>query len=346
MAKKWGVDHQLRAHRRRLVSAASALTAVVLFGTIGFMLIQDDWDFWKSLYFTLITITTVGYGDYGLSPAGERFTSLLLVFGIATATYAFSQLVQAIIFLQLNWRRKMQKQIDALRNQFVVCGLGRVGRAIATNLASQGHPFVIVDPDENVCDWARMQGYPTVQGSATEDQTLHEAGIERASGLVCVSNDDSENIVMTLTARDLNPTLNIVSRAGHQDSIHKLRRAGATRVVAPELSGGNDITSMLTKPHLADFLEKSRGADSEYALSEITILPDSELLDRTIRDYGVSEPSIIFVAIKREEHGTRLRPTADERIQAGDVFIVAGDTESIARMTAQAQPKLAEAVTV
>ncbi|NOX57480.1 MAG: potassium channel protein [Planctomycetes bacterium] len=336
----------MRENRRRVLHASLALFGVVLFGTSGFMLIQDEWGFWKSIYFTLITITTVGYGDYGLSAAGERFTSLLLVVGIGTATYALGQFIQTIIAIQLDWRRKMQKKIDAMRDHFVLCGLGRVGKAVAANLAASGRPFVIVDTDEKVCEWARMRGYAAINGCATEDETMFQSGIERAAGVVCSAKDDAQNIVMTLTARELNPGINIVSRAGEEDSIHKLRRAGATRVVAPELIGGQDIASMLTKPHLADFLENSRAHDSDFALSEIEIQPGSTLAEMTFREYGATEQSLVFVAVKKSGSSTQLRPAASDRFGEGDVVIVVGEPDVISRMSALAQAAVGELVAV
>lgn len=319
---------------QRFLRALTALTGVIVFGTVGLMIIESDahWGFWQSLYFTLITITTVGYGDEGLSPSGKGFTLILLGLGIATATYAFTQLMQAAIGYQLDWRRRMQKEIDRLSDHFIVCGIGRVGRAVCDRLERAGLPFVVIEKDNEPSERARNSGCLVVQGMASDDEALIQAGIERARGIVCAVDSDSENIATTLSAKELNPGILIISRANRERSIRKIRRAGATHVVAPSLKGGEDIANLLIRPNLAQFL----GQGSGYELNEVTIDRRSPLVGQTLSEYGAKEPRIVFVAIKRADGSTQIRPFGGEPFQADDVIIVVGEADAVVRMAANA----------
>ena len=193
-----GVD---TGRQRRLRRAILALSVVLTGGTLGFMIIEPTWGLWRSLYFTLITVTTVGYSDEGLSAQGRGFTTILLVAGIATASYAFSQIVQAAVSYQFAWRRRMQKDIDRLRDHYVVCGMGRVGRAVCKQLTENSTPFVVIEQDIDRFQQAPSYGFLAILGTATEDAVLLQAGIKRARGIVCAFDSDSENIVITLSAR-------------------------------------------------------------------------------------------------------------------------------------------------
>ncbi len=321
-AGTYDYEPHLAGQNNGFLLALGALIGVIAFGTFGLMIVEPDpvWDFWHSLYFTLITITTVGYSDEGLSPTGKGFTLVLLGLGIATATYAFTQLMQAVVGYQLNWRRRMQKEIDQLRNHLIVCGIGRVGRTVCERLATASLPFVVVENNRENVERARRLGYLTVHGSASDDEMLLLAGIERARGIVCAVDSDSENIVTTLSARELNPDILIISRADRERSVHKIRRAGASYVIAPSLKGGEDIANLLVRPNLAEFLSHGSG----YELSEVTIGPGSPLVGMTLEEYGEKERKIVFVAIKRKDGSTQIRPFAGERFHEDDVAIIVG----------------------
>jgi voltage-gated potassium channel len=319
-------------NRTRILRAMAALAAVLIFGTCGFMIIQDQWGFWKSIYFTLITITTVGYGDYGLSPAGQQFTAVLLVGGIATATYAFGQLMQSIVAYQLNWRARMQKEIDQLRDHHIICGFGRVGCLVCGRLDKESIPFVVIEKDNERFKQARERGYYAIHGAGSDDELLIHAGVDRARSVVTAVDSDSENILITLSARELNPKVQIISRADGEGVSDKIKRAGASHVVSPAHKGGNDMAELIINPHLSDFLQGSNGTDCGYKLGEVRIEEGSSLVGRTPSEVGDQEPSLVFVAIKHSDGSTQIRPSVDQAFQSNDILIFAGDYDAIDRM--------------
>lgn len=316
---------------RRILRAVFALTVVVAIGTVGFVLIEG-WGAWQALYFTLITITTVGYGDEGISETGKRFTTVLLLGGIATATYAFGQIVQSAVNREFAWRRKMRDAIAKLDQHFIVCGMGAVGRAVCERLAANGRPFVVIEADEECCARGREHGMLVVQGSATEDEVLIEAGIMRARGIACAVNSDSDNIVITLSARELNPGITIICRVSEDSATHKVERAGASLAVCPAHNGGAEIANVLIRPNLADFLKQSHGGDDGFQMGEVIIEPGSPLIGDKFSDYGMTEPSIAFVAVKRTDGQTIVRPGRNASFAPGDIVIVVGDMDAVGRM--------------
>ncbi len=326
-------------NRRRFMRALLALLCVISFGTAGILVVEDHWTVWNAIYFTLITITTVGYGDMGLSEAGQRFTTVLLVLGIATSTYAFGQLVQAAIGYQLDWRSRMQRKIDRLSGHCIVCGAGRVGRAVCERIISEGKLVVLIEIEESHLEWAHERGVPLLIGCATEDDTLRLAGIERAYGLVCATSSDADNIMICLGARELNPAMVIVSRADDVESVRKLERAGASHVVAPAVDGGREMASLLVHPHVSSFLRESYEAQSHYRVVAVPIEEGSSIVDCTPREIGITEPTLVFVAIQREGAATQIRPRADVPFEAGDIVIVVGGPEALGRMAKSARKK-------
>jgi voltage-gated potassium channel len=325
----------LRGGNHRVARAIGAAAAVVLLGTSGFMFLEE-WPFWDALYFTLVTITTVGYDDNGLSPNGERFAAIILVGGIAIATYSLGIVVQACVERELQWERGMQKRIGQLTDHYIVCGLGRIGSAVCERLAAEGVAFVAVDPSEELIQGAAERGDLAMVGDATDDHILQACRIDRARGIACVASNDTTNIVITLTARELNPDLLIISRAEEEDSVRKIQRAGATRVISPSRTGGLSIANTILKPNLAELLD-----DSEDSLgvefTEMTIAAGARLDGMTVDAYCRSHPAVVFVAVRHASGEIRLRPEPNETLKAGDVLIVAGDALAVGRLRDDAQ---------
>lgn len=231
----------------------------------------------------------------------------------------------------------MQSRINKLEDHVIICGFGRMGRTICEELVDAGTPFAVIEVDPCVGTQAIEMGFAVVVGSATEDEVLIEAGIERATHLVCATDHESENIVATLSARQLRSDITIIARAERPEEIRKLRLAGATRTVAPFHLGGIEIANAITRPRVAEFLASSVRAESQVGLAEITIGPDSPLVGRTLSDCGRSEASrISFVTLERAGEAPVTPPRGTVELRAGDLLIIAGDPDQIRWMRDEA----------
>ncbi len=320
------IDDELRAALRCML----ALAFVIAFGTFGFTIIEPEWGPWRSLFFTLITITTVGYGDKGLSPAGEAFTAILLVVGIATATYSLTSLVQIAVNYQSTWKRKMQGKINQLSDHFMICGFGRIGFTVAEQLRDAGIPLVVVDCEQHAIDLALEHDFLAVYGNSTDEDILHQAGIERARGIICAINSDAENVFITLCAKELNPGIFIAGRASTDCAARRMKLAGATLVVSPYTTAGHNIADAILRPKLPKHIRASHASDIELAGFEIS--PNSALAGMTVQSVREQYPAIVIVALTRPNGGTSVPPDSHERFLLGDAVTVAGkrsDLESI-----------------
>lgn len=323
---------EMGSRGNRIAPWLLALCGVVFAGTAGFTVIEG-WEPWRSLYFTLISITTVGYGDLGISDAGRSFALVILMVGIVIASQTFALVIGWAVTAELAWRKRMQKRIDKLENHTIVCGFGRMGRTICEQLAAAQEPFVIIEQSEHGFQSACELGYLAVNGSASEDDYLLGGGIKRAKHLASAVDREAENLVITLSARELNPDLVILARAEQEDQVRKLRRAGATHVVAPFASGGIEIVNTILRPQTAGFHQLSLCSQSQLTLAEVLVEEGSELVGWTLVDYGRREATrIVFVAMMRPGAKLRVPPAVHETLQPKDVVLVAGDPDEIAVM--------------
>ncbi len=317
---------------RVVVRSLTVLAVVVVCGTLGFMLTERHWSVWQAFYFTLITITTVGYGDLGVSEVGQRFAAVLLLCGIGTATWTLTTVVQYAVSYQFDWKKRMAKALNRVSNHIVVCGFGRIGQTICRELASSGIEFIIVERDEPIAAEAVARGYLVVHGDSTDEANLRNAGLERARGIVCAVESDAENVFIALTAREMNPDAMIASRANTESGARRIEQAGATLVVSPFLSAGEDIARAISRPHLAEFLRQSNRHDSEFSLSEVAVGHGSSLAGESLQSYGQREKSIAFIALKRGDGETIFRPSGGVRFEPNDVIIAAGVPDALSRM--------------
>ncbi len=317
-------------NRRRMVRCLAALALVISLGTAGFLITEEHWSLWQSLFFTLITITTVGYSDEGVSVQGKQFAMVLLLVGIGTTTYCMSSLVQIIISRQLRWKRKMKNQIERLSDHVIVCGYGRVGRTVCRQLAQHGVPFVVIEQNEHHYREAVESGFLALHGSATDDQVLLAAGVKKARTVVCLVDSDAENVFIALSARDLNPKSFIICRAESESAIGKAHRAGARMVVSPYFAAGSDVAQAILRPNLAQLLEHHHSSQG-FDLTELTVEPDSPLVGRTVAEVGRANDTVVFVALKSADGQTIVRPPGELRFQSGDVLFLAGTREDLAQ---------------
>lgn len=330
-------DEQVYAIARCIAVAA----AVVLIGSLGFHLIETSWSWWDSFYFTLVTISTVGYGDYDLSDDGKMFAAFMLLCGIGTFTYSLSTLVQIASDVDAGLRRKMKRKIAECSGHVVVCGYGRIGRMICLEIERSGLECVVIERDGDGVQRAIVDGRLVVSGAASEDETLLAAGLGRASAIVCGVDSDAENLFITVSARELNPACRIISRAESLGSASKLERAGASLVVSPHQMAGKTIATALVHPRLTRFLHSSaaESADSCYfELGEVVVQANSDAEGKSVRQLGGHLRGLVFVAIEREGASLIVQPGGDEEFHAGDVLIFAGAGEVVHQMHAAAAP--------
>jgi voltage-gated potassium channel len=327
--------------RASLAYSLAALAGVAALGTIGFTLIEG-WSLLDSLYMTVMTVTTVGYGPpLPLSPAGRNFAIFFMVLGVGTAGYLLSTAVQSLVrseILAAYGERRRQREMSKLRDHYIICGAGRVGRRIVREMRRAGVSFVVVESNALL---AAELGLPDTQvliRDATLDETLIEAGVERAQGLAACLPDDAANLYVVLTARNLNARLRIVARAVEESAEPKLVRAGANRVIAPTIIGSHRMAQALLKPAVADFMDSITAETLDLAFEQVEVAQGSPLERRKLKDTTIrSELDIVVAAIRRAGGEMIFNPSGDTQIRAGDLLIGIGRAESLAILAAQAR---------
>lgn len=302
-------------------------------GTSGYMVIEG-WSFLDALYMTVTTLVTVGYGEiHPLSSIGRIFTIGLIVLGVGGVLYTFTTVMQFVFegHLGREWElRRMQGRIDRLRDHFILCGYGRVGRQVARDFSEDGVPFVLIDQSPERLENAASDGCMTLRGDATDDDTLRRAGIERARGLVTCVQSDAENIFVTLSARALKPDLYIVARSNDEDAAPKLRRAGADRVVSPYSIGGRQMAMLAVRPAAVEFVDRVLSRSGiELLLEDFAIAERSTLVGRTLADiqHNVA-PGVTVIAVRRDSRLVT-QPPADLDVRTGDELVAFGTPEQL-----------------
>jgi voltage-gated potassium channel len=325
---------------RKLLFSILMFLVVVLFGIFGYTWIEG-WDLLDSLYMTIITLSTVGYGEVReIGPGGRIFTVLLIVFGLFTITYIVGLVAETLVAGEIRsvlGRRKVSKKIKSLRDHYIICGYGRIGSIICKELTRKAIPLMVIEKDERVQEQLEEDKILYLDGDATQEETLLEAGIEKAKGLVSVVSSDAENVYICLTARGLNPRLYILSRAEDEASERKLLRAGANKVILPYILGGRRMVQAIIRPTVSDFLESAVHDQSfELAIEEITVGEDSRLVNQSLVDSGIrQEMDVIIIGIKQKAGTMIFNPSSQTEIQPDDILIAMGrnkDLETLRRV--------------
>jgi len=322
---------------QRLRVCLLALLLLVGVGTLGYMLLEG-WRPLEALYMTVITLSTVGFREVKpLNPPGMAFTMGLIGTGVGVMAYAAGTLGRLIIEGELAGvlgRRRMQRSIDALRDHFVVCGYGRVGKVVARELAAAGLPLVIVDTSADRIAEAEARGYLCLRGDATSEEVLERAGIARARGLLSCVGSDADNLYITLTARGLNPQLFIIARTASEEAERKLRWAGANRTISPHLLGGMRMAQAILQPHLLDFIEVTTARQSrELQMEEVEVRPGSWLAGKTVREADLRGAfGLLIITVKRPDGTMIINPPPEERLEEGDLLIVIGEREALQKL--------------
>jgi voltage-gated potassium channel len=323
---------------RRLTAALLVLFAVLVGGTIGYILIEG-WGFLDALYMTTITIATVGFEEvHALSELGRIFTIVLVLAGVGGIAFSVGALIDFFVEGHLGGMlegRKMKHQIEALSGHHIVAGAGRVGIVVARALAEEKAPFVVVDRADTRIEEARDNGWLYVHGDATEEATLIAAGIERASSLVTVLEQDADNLFVTVTAKTLNPSVFIVSRSSTESSEPKLIKAGANRVITPNVIGGRRMASLILHPFVSDYLDLvAHGAEVEYRLQELRLPTNSPIAGKSIRESAVRDRFGAFIlAVRGPDGPIDTNPSFDRILSGGDLLVMLGTPDQLAALS-------------
>ncbi|EXJ22584.1 Potassium channel protein [Alkalibacterium sp. AK22] len=325
--------------RKRTFLIIALLAAIVLIGTAGYYLMLDI-TLMNAFYMTIITMSTVGFQEVApMHATAQLFTVGLIVISLATIGYSGGQLIGLLLdgSLRESWReQKMKEQLNALNDHIIVCGAGETGWHIIQSLMKQNTDFVVIEFEEEKLEAVKEYGsILAFQGDATSDDVLERAGISRARSLVASLNNDANNLYTVLSARQLNPNLNIVARAITHDSHEKLIRAGADKTVSPNEIGGYRMASMLTKPNVVAFLDTiTHSGKIDLNLNEVIIQADSELSNKTLMQASIPEQTdLIIIAIKEQDNEQIVfNPTKEHLLKAGQILIVLGDDKDLNKL--------------
>lgn len=311
----------------RIYFAVGVLLTLIAVGTIGFYLIGGERaNLSDAVYMTLITITTVGYGEIvPLHGFGERlFTGLIALGGFGAVTFLFTSLTVFFLETDLDYtlrRRRMEKQVRKLHSHFIICGFGRVGRNVANELTTTHRHFVAIDSDEAAMEAQRERtpGLVYLGGDASDDELLLSAGIMDAHGVFAVTGDDSRNLMITITARQLNPDIRIVARCHEIRNAAKMKKAGADVVISPDFTGGMRIASSMIRPHVVNFLDEMLRSEQKIRLEELRLEEQHQLC--SIGELRARCPGCVIVALKSGED-FQFNPGDELMLSPGQVLIV------------------------
>jgi voltage-gated potassium channel len=328
---------------RRLVTPLIGLGLVTAGGTVGFRLIENH-SWIDALYMSVITLSTVGLGEVEpLSPAGRLFAVGFIIVGVGFALYAISVEAEALVeggLTNLFERRGMMRSIERMSGHTIVCGYGKFGRIVSEELQRAGTQIVMIEVDSTREAELTEAKLAFILGTAAQDDVLERAGIKQADVIVVATSSESENVFITLAARELNPQIRIHARAESESGIRRLRRAGADQVVSPHQMGGLRTAASILRPTVVDFLEISRpNLGDEVDLEEIRIDTGSEIVDREVRELEAETSALRIVALKRHGAAIQLVPDPAYRVEAGDHLVVIGKRPQLNELANRAQKK-------
>lgn len=329
------LEQKYRRLRKELIGGGVGLALVFLMGTLWYKFVEG-WNWLDSIYMTVITLASVGYGE--TRPLGDRgriFTIILIGLGIVTIGYIVNRFTEAIIQGYFQEGRKLRQQrnlIENLKEHYIICGYGRTGKQVAQEFQAEGISFLILDFDPESLELAKQMGYVTVQGDATLDETLIKVGIERAICLVAALPSDAENLYTVMSAKSLNPAVRTIARASTEEAVKKLQRGGADAVVSPYITGGKRMAAAALRPQVMDFVDGIlTGTDRSFYMEEFLLDPQvCPYVGQTLKDARLrSQSGALVVAIRRADGTLIGGPTADTILSAGDSMICMGTPEQL-----------------
>ena len=327
----WQIQHKFRL-------SLFFLFFLIGVGTLGYYFLEG-WSLVDAFYMTLITVTTVGFGEiHPLTPTGRIFTSLLILFGVGTMGYALGSFTQTLLDGQLQQYlaiRKRKREMENISEHYIVCGYGRVGKKVAKEVRLKHNTVVVVDSDPDRVEEAIRDGFYVVEGDATLEEVLRQAKVERAKALISTISSDASNVFLTLTARELNPKLFVVVRVEDPRSERKLLRAGADRVVAPYETGGVKMALLALTPSFVEFMDilSPTGGGTGYRIEELIVKSSSKVHGKTIKDSQIrQETGVIIIGIKKADGRFIFNPGPETMIHGGDILIAVGAEDQLQRL--------------
>lgn len=322
---------------RRILIIAGLLSITVAAGTAGFVFIEG-YSWFDAFYMTISTITTIGYQEIKpLSHSGRVFNSFLIIFGVSAVFVAVGAMTQTIIELELQGRygeHRKKQMIHQLHDHFIVCGYGRVGRNASAEFQRAGSPFLVIDRDEQRVAKATSAGMLAMAADATCDDSLREAGVLKAKGLVAALASDADNLFIILSAKALNPQLTVVTRASEEEAGEKLRRAGADTVLTPFSMAGRQLADVLLRPHVVEFMDFARSnIGTGVVMEQVRVTPRTEVTRKTFGELlELRKSGVIVLAIRKPSGDTIFNPPPDFTISAGDILILMGERANLQRL--------------
>ncbi len=325
-------------HARRIAVALLLLVAIHAIGTVGYLLVAPATSVVDAFYMTFITVATIGYAevvDLTGHPWGRLFTVAISFAGIGTMTFIFSNVTAFMLETNLNEmyrRRRMQSRLDALSGHYIVCGAGRAGGYVLQELRNAGAAFVVIEQDPAVLAHhaERDARLHFIEGDAADDDRLRAAGVERARGVFAVTGDDSRNLVISLSTKQINPAARVIARVHDPRNAAKTLRAGADEIVSPDYTGGHRIASLMLRPHMVSLFDQILAPGNELNVEELTVPPHAP--PTTVSGLGRSAEWLL-VAV-RDGSGWRFNPPADTVIAAGQALIVIATPEGRSELAA------------
>ncbi|WP_241667448.1 potassium channel family protein [Pseudodesulfovibrio senegalensis] len=337
-----GVHQRMLSMRARMGTYWSMLLGavlclvIVIAGIAGFMVIEQ-WDFVSSFYMVVITLSTVGFQEvHQLSEAGRMFTALLIIGGVGSFLYMAAAFAQVLVEgrLQILWgKRRMMKEIGKLKDHFIVCGYGRIGSIVTKEIMGEGHAVVVVEQDLELIENMEQEGVLCVEGDATSDEVLLAVGLQSARSLISALSSEAANVYVTLTARQLNPDLTIIARAGNKSHISRLELAGADRVVLPHFIGGVRMAQSVLRPTATNFVELALRGGIDLQMDELSVSTGSELVGKDLIDSKIRPRfNLIIIAIKKKNGDMVFNPGPKEVIDAGDTLLAVGRKSDLTKI--------------
>jgi len=308
---------------------------VIFIGTTGFHLLEG-WSLLDCLYMTVITIFTVGFREVQeLSPQGQMFTIIIILGGVGTAIFAFTKMAEIAFEGGINKfvrRRRMEKTLQNLNGHYIICGHGRMGKTVSERLEEEKLPFVIIDNnEEKIEELKQIDRCLFIKGDATQEEILIKAGIKKAKGLAALLRSDADNLYLVLSAKLINPSLFILSKAMDEEAERKILQIGANKVVSPYKLSGLKIAQGLIRPTLVDFMDLIiRRKELSLYMEEFAVKKDSQIVNRNLRESDIRRTAnVIVVAVKKPGEELVFNPSPDIKMETGDILLVLGDKNAV-----------------